>query len=124
MPVADRKGGAMNVGIIPVIMSAAVSIVCAVAAFVGGLLLINMNSRRTGVQVLRCSGLALITGVFFAWAAMLPCGLVWHFSDRLAILVLWASGPVGALFGVAWHCLRLPITRNRSSQPNDSRESE
>lgn len=109
----------MNVGIIPVIMSVAVSIVCGVAALLGGLLLIDVNSRRVGRQVLRCSGIALVTGVFFAWAGMLPCGLLWHFNDHFAVLTLWASGPVGALFGVAWHCLRLPIARRK-----DSKETE
>lgn len=109
----------MNVGIIPIIMSAAVCIVCGVAALVGGLLLIDVNSRPVGWQVLRCSGVSLVTGVFFAWVGLLPCGIVWHFNDHIAVLGLWAIGPVGALFGVAWHCLRSPIARHKTPKETE-----
>jgi hypothetical protein len=91
----------MNLGLIPLIMSVAIAIVCGLAAALGGLLLIGRESRPLGWQIIRCAGLSLVTGLFFAWAGL--------FFLSGAVLLLWASGPVGVLFGVLWHCLRLPI---------------
>ena len=99
----------MNLGIIPIIMSVAICSVCGVAAILGCLLLIGEKSRPVGYQILQCSVLSLFTGLFFAWAGL--------FLLAGAPLALWASGPVGVLFGVVWHCLRLPVVG--STQPQE-----
>jgi hypothetical protein len=86
----------MGLGLIPMIMSVAIAIVCGIAALVGGLLLLDEGTRPLGRRILRCSAMALVTGVFFAWAGL------FFLAD--AILLLWAIGPVGVLIVVGWHC--------------------
>jgi hypothetical protein len=58
----------MNLGLIPIIMTCAVAIICGAGAVIGGLLLIAKESRPMGWQILRCAGISLVTGVFCAWA--------------------------------------------------------
>ena len=106
----------MGLGLVPIIMSVAVIIFCSVIAVVGGLLLISKESRPTGWQILRASGIMMLTGLVFTWGGLFVYGILAQFiRDRDAMLALWASGPVGILFGLAWHCLRLPV-RQRGSK--------
>jgi sterol desaturase/sphingolipid hydroxylase (fatty acid hydroxylase superfamily) len=93
----------MNLGIIPVIMSVAIAVVCGIAALIGGALLLGEESRPLGRRILRSSGMALLSGLVFAWAVgMLACGILWNVHERAAVLSLWASGPVGVLVALVW----------------------
>lgn len=109
----------MGLGLIPIYMSIVLIALCGVAVLVGGVLLISSESRDAGRVVLRVSGVALLTGLVFTWAGMLPCGILWHFDERVAVLVYWASGPAGVVFGVVWYSLRLPVVRTRPSKEHD-----
>ena len=109
----------MGLGLIPIYVSIAVIALCGLAALFGGVLLISSASRDAGRVVLRISGVALLTGLVFTWAGLFVCGILWHtLGDRVAVIALWASGPVGLLFGVAWHCLHLPIARTKQPKEN------
>lgn len=109
----------MGLGLIPIYMSIAVIALCGLASLFGGVLLISCESRDAGRVLLRISGVTLMTGLMFTWAGLFVCGILWHtVGDRVAVIVLWASGPVGILFGVAWHCLQLPIAR--TNKPEES----
>lgn len=109
----------MGLGLIPIYMSILVIALCGLAALVGGMLLIFSESRDTGRVVLRVSGIALLTGLVFTWAGVFVCGILWHtVGDRVAVIALWASGPVGILFSVVWHSLHLPIARTQEPKDN------
>jgi hypothetical protein len=93
----------MNLGIIPVIMSVAIALVCGIAALIGAALLLDEQSRPLGRRILRSSGMALLSGLIFAWAVgMLVCGILWNLHERAAVRALWASGPVGVVLALAW----------------------
>lgn len=109
----------MGLGLIPIYMSIVVIALCGLAALFGSVLLISSESRDTGRVLLRISGVALLTGLMFTWAGLFVCGILWHtVGDHVAVISLWASGPVGILFGVAWHCLQLPIARTKRPKEN------
>lgn len=93
----------MNLGIIPVIMSVAITLVCGVAAAIGGMLMLGAESRSLGRRIVRCSAMALLSGLVFAWAVgMLACGVLWNLNEHAAVLALWASGPAGVVIAVVW----------------------
>jgi uncharacterized membrane protein YagU involved in acid resistance len=109
----------MGLGLIPIYMSIVVIALCGLAALVGGMMLISRESRDAGRVVLRVSGVALLTGLVFTWAGLFVCGILWHtVGERAAVIALWASGPVGILFAVVWHCLHLPIARSKQPKEN------
>lgn len=115
----------MGLGLIPIMMSVAVIVLCSLTAALGGALLIASESRPMGRQILRVSGIALLTGLVFTWGGLFVYGILTHFvKDRVAILALWASGPVGVLFGVGWHCLRLPFGRRVTDQSPKCSDAE
>ena len=109
----------MGLGLIPIYMSLVVIALCGLTGLFGGALMISSESRVAGRVLLRISGIALLTGLMFTWAGLFVCGILSHIvGDRVAVIALWASGPVGILFGVAWHCLQLPIARTKQPKEN------
>ncbi|MEO2018357.1 MAG: hypothetical protein ABGZ53_28740 [Fuerstiella sp.] len=106
----------MGIGLIPIYTSVVVIALCGLMSIVGCAMLISAESRPAGREVLRVSGSALMAGLIFAWLGFIPYGILTNFiSDRTAILVLWASGPAGVIFAIAWHSMGLP-TRRRTNR--------
>jgi hypothetical protein len=118
----------MGLFLIPMLVSAGIIALCSLTAALGGVLLIFAESRPLGWQILRASGITLLTGLVFTWGGLFVYGILTYFViDRIAILALWACGPVGVLFGVGWHCLREPISRrvrNGSAKRADADNSK
>ena len=107
----------MGLGLIPIYMSVVVIALCGLMFLVACAMMIASKTHRAGRQLLRVSGTALLAGILFAWLGFIPYEILRHFlRDRLAILALWASGPAGVVFAIAWHCVGLPTKRSHSKK--------
>lgn len=97
----------MHLGFITFVESIVALAIIAAAVVVGTLLTFNETTLETGRAIRRRGSAAGIAAFVFAWAGHLPAGLLSHFAgDRVGVLVLWASGPVGLVVG-----LIMPLTR-------------
>ena len=102
----------MGMGLIPIYMSVVVIALCGLMSAVGCATMISAESRAAGRELLRVSATALLAGLLSAWLGFLPYEVLRQFvADHIAILALWAGGPAGVVFAVAWHCLGLPTQR-------------
>jgi hypothetical protein len=93
----------MNLILIPTIVSVVALCLLVVAVGVGSLLTLALISADTGRAIRRRGINAAAAALVFAWAGLMFAAIVGAFAgDRVAVAVLWGSGPLGFLVGLVW----------------------
>jgi hypothetical protein len=107
----------VNLILIPMIVSVVALGLLVVAVGVGSLLTLG-QFRRHGEAIRRRGSYAATAALVFAWAGLMFAAVVGGLAgDRVAVAVLWGSGPLGFLVGLVWS----PGARREDAPPFQAR---